>query len=119
MRLYAAVRDWVDRRWGGNHRALGLPAVLPVLPLVWIRDGAATALALIWLALWSGFIMWRGFLYMRRVTAEMKGEPYDRHGKYRLSKEYWGTESVAAARYRERKSKAGGKASPSVAESGS
>ena len=104
MSAYSHVRDWVDRSWAGtNYRVVLAPVILPALPMLWLGGNTGIWLFLMWAALWFGFVMWRAALHMRAVMAEMKDEPYDRVGKYRLSKEYWATESAAAARYRKKK----------------
>ena len=104
MSAYTAVRDWVDRCWrGSGYKASLLPAALPLLLALWTSNAFLSIAAFAWFALWAAFVMWRGALLMRSTLNDMKDEPYDRVGKYRLSKEYWATESAAAARYRKKK----------------
>lgn len=104
MSAYIAVRDWVDRCWqGSSYKASLLPAALPMLLALWIGGPILWVAAFSWFALWAAFVMWRGVLFMRSTLNDMKDEPYDRVGKYRLSREYWTTESAAAARYRKKK----------------
>lgn len=72
------------------------------LSLMDFQNNAVTVIAIGIAASWSVFVFWRGVVSMRSVMNAMKDEPYDRVGKYRLSKEYWGTESAAVTRRRKK-----------------
>jgi hypothetical protein len=64
--------------------------------LFWL--GTAVAIA------WSGFYFCAMFVAIR-LEARKGDLDYDRRGKYRLSKEYWDTESASSARAKKAKSK--------------
>ena len=55
-------------------------------------------------ALWTGFYLW-AFVVAVRMFAREGDVNYDRRGKYKLSKEYWDTESATSAKAKKSKSK--------------
>jgi NhaP-type Na+/H+ and K+/H+ antiporter len=104
--IYVATRNWVDRvlRWDGvRARVVVLPAILPALAGLPFGNGPiVTTVVATWFVVWSLFVSWRYWLYMREMSVEAD-KNYDRVGKYSLAKEYHGTESATAARARKTK----------------
>ncbi|WP_369025503.1 hypothetical protein [Qipengyuania sp. RANM35] len=67
-----------------------------------IESKALVTIAWVWFAVWTSFVMWRWWLMMRTATGEAD-ETFDKEGKFKLSKEYWTTESATSAAKRRRK----------------
>lgn len=103
MRAYYWTRDVVDRTWkSGYWRALPLPGMLPMFAPLLLNSPALRVFTWTWFVLWSGFIAWRWWVYMK-VEATRSDRAYDRKGKFRLVREYWGTESATSAKARKKK----------------
>ncbi len=103
MRMYFRTRDFVDRTFRSlNWYASSLPGALPLFPSMFFDNSTVWAVAWIWFLLWEGFVFWRWWVYMK-VEAERSDRAYDRKGKFRLSREYWDTESATASRARKAK----------------
>ena len=103
MSLFSGIRDWVDRSWrGSNWRGLPLPGMIPFFAAFWFETNVVWALAWAWFALWSGFVAWRWWAYMKNESARAD-RAYDTSGKLRLSREYWDTESATSAKARKKR----------------
>jgi hypothetical protein len=55
-----------------------------------------------WAIAWSAFYLW-AFIVAIRIDARKGDLDYDRRGKYKLSKEYWDTESATASKAKRKK----------------
>jgi hypothetical protein len=96
---YLRIRKWVDESLGAysvvSYKVPFFLAIIPffAVPLLgswWLAPSIA------WAALWTGFVSWRAYRLMRATG--IKGDrAYDRKGKFRLSHEYWSTESATAS----------------------
>lgn len=65
-------------------------------PVVWVGIG--------WAIAWSAFYLW-ALITATRLAGRKGDLDYDRRGKYKLSKEYWDTESATSAKAKTAKRK--------------
>jgi hypothetical protein len=86
---------------GTNWRALPLPGMLPMLVAPYFDSTALWVSAWAWFLLWSAFVRWRWWLHMRCVS-KRADRAYDRQGKYRLSRDYYDSESATSAKARKK-----------------
>ena len=105
MRVHLWTRDRVDRTLRGpNYRTLTLPAFLPMLAAMLLDSPVPLSIGWVWLVAWSGFVAWRWWTLIK-IESKRADRAYDRDGKFKLSREYWDTESATAAKAKKRTSK--------------
>ena len=110
MSAYLALRRWVDEQMFGPQGsrdlvtvAFRLPFLLGVSPFLmtpvlgrwWLVPAFVLA------AIWESFVAWRLWRGLRAGGTRGDRE-YDRKGKFKLSREYWTSESATAARRRKK-----------------
>ncbi|MBB4631908.1 hypothetical protein [Sphingosinicella soli] len=106
MKVYIAIRDWVDRQWrapGLRFKILLLPAMLPLLLIpVTGNTPTLTMTVCVWFIGWNLFVFWRYWIFLK-VVSRKADEQYDKVGKFNLANEYHDTESATAAGERKRR----------------
>jgi len=99
LKVYLAIRDWVDRQWraaGLQFKVLLLPAIIPFLAILMIgRWAILYAIGWGWFGLWNIFVAWRYWIYLKELSRK-SDETYDSEGKFHLAQEYHKTESATA-----------------------
>jgi hypothetical protein len=104
MERWARLIGWIDREWEAVRAMYSLPLLTilgwAILPITNFHP-IALVVAIVWTALWFGLFGWRFVVWARKADGQ-----YDRRAKYKLSKEYWSTESASAeAEMRDRQRK--------------
>ncbi|MFT4251180.1 MAG: hypothetical protein QM608_01675 [Caulobacter sp.] len=107
-RSWLRFRRFVDRKLAKPRAAAPLPVCLLVLAMAFLGPHLTPPVALAgWIIVaaaslvWVAFVVWRGSRLFR--ASSLRGDrAFDQRGKFRLSPEYWRSESASRARRRKR-----------------